>query len=418
MPRQAYARNLPAPRLTPFAALGVLPVGTKYEVVLTRYVAVICLALFLISGCKSTPAPADALMAPAPALSPTTNPASDPDRIVAKVNGRPIRIAQLEKPLIDAYGLNVLLNLVQLELAKQQANQSAVTVTDADIAHERELTLEKMFADAAKDDWETLLDQFLNQQRISRPEFDLVVQTNTYLRKIAEPMLAGKLTEENLKEGFAAIYGETIEVRDIQVANLQEIAEVRRRLAAGEPFEKVAREMSSDARTAPLGGALPPFSRQMAGVSDAFKEAAFALKVGETSDPVQAGDGYHLIKLMKRNPPKAVKYEDLKESVRKQLQDRWVTQTMKDLRTALAQQGMQTLEIEEPVLKKQFDKKMGVGQAAAQDRQRIDRELERDRQRIRQQQEFHDPATAPTTKPTTNLTPKKSAEPPATKPGH
>jgi len=337
------------------------------------------------------------------------------DRVIAIVGGRSIRLHQLEKPLVEAYGLNVLLNLVQLELAKQQAAKSGVSVTDADVARERELTMQKMFADAAKEDYETLLEQFLAQQRISRPEFELVVETNAHLRKIAEPILAGKLTEQNLKEGFDAIYGETIEVRDIQVANLQEVAEARRRIAAGEPFEKVAREMSTDARTAPLGGALPPFSRQMDGVSDTFKEAAFALRPGEISEAIQTGEGYHLIKMIRRNAPKAVKYEDMKEAVRHQLEDRWVTQVMKDLRNAIAQEGMKTLEIEDPVLKKQFDKRMGVNQQAAADRQRIERERENERVKIRQQQEFREP---PSTQATVTIpATRRSAEPPATKPG-
>ena len=378
-----------------------------------RQAAVFLLILSAVGGCKSAPSDGGTRNSANVAIVPAA-PATQPDRVIAKVNGRPITLQQLEAPLIESYGLNVLLNLVQLELAREQGNRAGVSITDADVTREREVTLEKMFKDAPKEDYDSLLEKFLAQQRISRPEFDIVMRTNAYLRKIAEPMLAGKISEQNLKDAFAAIYGETIVVQDIQVSNLQEIAEARRRLAAGETFARVAQEMSRDSRTAPLGGELPPFSRAMEGLAQSFKDAAFALKEGEISDPVEAGGAFHLIRLSKRNAPRAVKYEDMKESVRAELQDRWVTATMKDLRAQLAQSGMQTLEIEDSVLKKQFDKRMGKAEAEAKSREQIERDRDRERQKIRAQQEFHDPATRTTTRPATG----RSAEPPATRPGH
>src|SRR5262245_6182496 len=236
-------------------------------------------------------------------------PSSDP--ILARLNGRPITLSQIEPTLIESYGLNILLNVVQLDLARQEAARAGVTVTPADFAREREQTLAKMFPDAEKGDIEPLFDQFLQQQHISKPEFDLVLQTNTYLRKIAEPLSKDKISDAALQEAFRQLYGETVQVRHIQVGNMQEVLEAKRRLAAGEPFEKVAADMSRNARTAPLGGELPPFSRQSSSYPQAFKEAAFALKEGEVSDAVQAEGSLHLIKLERRIAPKAVKFEDV-----------------------------------------------------------------------------------------------------------
>ena len=39
-----------------------------------------------------------------------------------------------------------------------------------------------------------------------------------------------------------------------------------------------------------------------------FKEVAFALKNGEVSDPVEAENAFHLIKVENRIPPKAVQF--------------------------------------------------------------------------------------------------------------
>src|SRR5439155_11689340 len=128
-----------------------------------------------------------------------------------------------------------LINIATLESAKQEAAVRKLVVSPADVDAEREQTLNKLFGDAKKDDYPQLLEQFLTQQRISRPEFDIWLQTNAYLRKIAEPMVKENITEDRLQESFKALYGETVQVRHIQCANPQEIAEAKRRLAAGEP---------------------------------------------------------------------------------------------------------------------------------------------------------------------------------------
>src|SRR5690606_3263808 len=126
-----------------------------------------------------------------------------------------------------------------------------------------------------------------------------------------------------------------LRVRHIQAANMQEIADAQRRLSQGESFELVARTLSRNARTGPLGGELPPFSRQMQGLPESFKEAAFALAEGEVSDAVQSDGSYHLIKLEERIPPKAVEFEDHREAVRDQLAESMITQGMKQVRKQL-----------------------------------------------------------------------------------
>ena len=321
------------------------------------------------------------------------------------VNGRAITLRQLQAPLIESYGLNLLLNLVQVELARQDAASAGVTVSPEDIRRETEQTVTALFKEAneklqdklneaiesgktdeanrlreeMRQDNERYFEQFLTKQRITRPEFDLVMETNAHLRKIVEPLLKDKITDESLREAFSVLYGENVVVRDIRCSNLQEIAEARRRLAAGEPFEKVAMELSRDSRTAPLGGELPAFSRQTSGLPETFKEVAFSLKSGEVSDPVQVEGAYHLIKLVQRIPPQAVKFETHKDIVREQLYDRMVQAAMNDLRAKLGQKAMETLDIREPVLKQQFQQRMSKQEAQIRDRQQIDRELAKQR---------------------------------------
>jgi parvulin-like peptidyl-prolyl isomerase len=329
-------------------------------------------------------------------------PAPDSSAAVANVGPAKVTRAQLQKVLNEAYGLNFTLNLIQLEIAKQNAVNQNVAVTQADIDKEREQTVNKMFEQSnekltdkindavnkgdnaeadriraqLKSDNERGLLQFLENQHITRTEFDIVTETNAYLHKLAEPMLKGKISDEQLREAFGALYGETVQCRHIQCANLQEIQEAKRRLAAGEPFAKVATELSRHPASGPLGGQLPAFSMQMQGFPQAFRDAAFALKEGEVSEVVQADGAYHLILLEKRIPPKVVKFEDVKESIRKQLESRAMEAALKELRQQLADQAVKNIVISDPVLKKQWDERLKKREAEVKDRGQIKKNLE------------------------------------------
>jgi foldase protein PrsA len=328
---------------------------------------------------------------------PTTMPN---EQVIARVDDIAITMGQLQPALIDGYGLNVLLNVVQLELARQVAANAKVTVTEDDVTRERDMTLEKMFKDAPKQDYDNLFDQFLTQQRSSRAEFDIVMRVNAHLRKVAEPMLAGKISDENLKEAFNVMYGERVQVRHIQASNLQEIQEARRRVDAGEPFAVVARDMSRNQRSAALGGLLPEFSRATTDLPQSIKDAAFALKPGELSDPVEAKGAYHLLKLENRIAPKAVKFEDVKDGIREDLHERAVQETVKQLRQQLVQQAREKLKIEHADLQRQFQKMTERPESDVKDAEGLRSRLKRERER-RGLPDDDDatPATKPTREP-------------------
>lgn len=287
------------------------------------------------------------------------------DEVVATVGERQIRFSQLREPLLKAYGLSVLLNVVQLELARAEAAQRGLTISPADVEAETRATLQTMFPDVAEADLPRLLDQLLQQQRLTRAEFDMVMTINAHLRKIATSMMTEPPSEETLREAFGVLYGETVRVRHIACANLQEVGEAQRRLQAGVPFEAVARELSRNPRTAPLGGELPPFSRAATDVADVFKETAFALREGEVSDPVQAEGFYHLIKLERRVPPRAVKFEDVRDAIREEITRRASDAAVREFRQTLAAQARQSLVIKDPLLAEQWRQRLQAAEQAS-----------------------------------------------------
>jgi hypothetical protein len=71
-------------------------------------------------------------------------------------------------------------------------------------------------------------------------------------------------------------------------------AEALAKIRAGAPFEDVVKEYSDDTGSVDRMGSLGKFRRE--DMDPAFAAAAFALGVGQVSDPVETPFGFHLIK--------------------------------------------------------------------------------------------------------------------------
>jgi peptidyl-prolyl cis-trans isomerase SurA len=81
----------------------------------------------------------------------------------------------------------------------------------------------------------------------------------------------------------------------------KKINELYGRLRKGESWDKLVAQFSEDAGSAANGGELPPFSTGR--MIPSFEEVAFKLqKPGEISAPVQTPYGWHIIKLLEKQP--------------------------------------------------------------------------------------------------------------------
>lgn len=399
---------------------------------------VVCGMAGLLVGCQggpTSPQPSGQASQQQPqqggGLGPVPTPVND--RPIARVAGRTIDERELRDPLVEAYGLNMLLNLVALDLAEREADRAGVKVTEADVADERQRTVDRMFAQSnapqlgkietlratdpagadkllaeLRKDNDASLDQLLAQQHISRPEFDLVIRTNATLTKVVDPQVTAAITDEKLRESFRVQYGEKVKVRHIQTNNLTDLNTARRRLAAGEPFETVAKDISTNRATGPLGGEVPAFTRNNNAFPQAFRDAAFGLQPGQVSEAVQADGAFHLIKLDQRIDPTAVKFEDVRESVRADLHDKLLQASVRNLRQQIGQEALAGLSIDDPILKKQFDAKLAAQQVKFRDQEATREELNRQRAAILAQQEAELAAAATQPATTTSTTTRAS----------
>jgi parvulin-like peptidyl-prolyl isomerase len=98
-------------------------------------------------------------------------------------------------------------------------------------------------------------------------------------------------------------------------------AGVRARLKKGEDFEALAREFSDDKGSAARGGELGVVLRTQ--VDPDFAAAAFALPVGEVSEPVLTRYGYHLIRVDEKIPERLRPVEECRSEIRKLLAEQF-----------------------------------------------------------------------------------------------
>lgn len=346
-----------------------------------RAVVAGCAGLLLLAGCQNGGSkPADsthlgsaqtATWQDPSAPKPPGNPTGPGPEIVATVDGRAITRQDLERPLFEANGLRFLARLAQLTLARERLRNEGLTINPQDIADERMRELDQWFNPMVNTDtlkgtdqdklayrlkeYERLFPKLQDQMHVSPVEFNMIFETGACLWKVADKEIAGQINDDALHRAFEIQYGERVQVRHIQVSNGREMAEAQRLLNTGKSFQDVARAMSQDKESAKNGGEVRPFSAADTTWGEGFKAAAFSLKQpGDISDVVQTGDSYHLIQLVRKIPPVAVKFEDHKEFVRRQLYNAMMSVRTLQLRQMLQSETARKIQINDPVLRKQY----------------------------------------------------------------
>ncbi|ALS02661.1 peptidylprolyl isomerase [Enterococcus silesiacus] len=97
-----------------------------------------------------------------------------------------------------------------------------------------------------------------------------------------------KITDEDLKATWETFHPE-VEAQIIQVATEDEAKEIKKQLNDGGDFTKIAKEKSTDEATKKDGGKVK-FDSQSETVAEPVRTAAFKLKDGEISEPIQTTD--------------------------------------------------------------------------------------------------------------------------------
>jgi hypothetical protein len=147
--------------------------------------------------------------------------------------------------------------------------------------------------------------------------------TEKDLRSLVEAsLLRRKVQDAVLAELGVAPEQEQIWARHILVPDQALAQTIIERLNAGDDFFSLAAEFSTDTSNKDLGGDLGWFGKGI--MVQEFEDAAFALQVGELSQPVETSFGWHVIQLLGReNRPLT---DDEYQSLRDEKFSEWLQQ--------------------------------------------------------------------------------------------
>jgi parvulin-like peptidyl-prolyl isomerase len=188
---------------------------------------------------------------------------------------------------------------------------------------------------------------------VSRAEFLEVVKRNAYLRAIAAAHI--KPTNAQIEAEYRRSYGKRAEIRHIQAPTFAEAKKAAELVKVGADFAQVARESSTNLRTAPGGGLLPPFSREDESVPKPLREAAFSLKEDEVSAPIRVDDWYHVVRLERFIAADQTPLAQIRPEVEHRLRLRMIEPTVQQLYRSLFEQA--DIKINDPTLEREFERK-------------------------------------------------------------
>ena len=233
------------------------------------------------------------------------------DKVVAIVNGHEIKVSEVQMATDDIIGQLpdlppklrfpfVVEYLIERHLLAQYAVKEGIADTDE---YKRRLALYQAKA---------LRDAYFFQK--IRPQ----------------------VTEEEMKAAYdeeAAKLQQTerVRARHILVGTQQEAKDILARLAKGEKFEDLAKQFSLDG-SKDYGGDLGYFTQPE--MVPEFSKATFALKTGETSNPVKTDFGWHIIRLEDRKQGAAQPFDQVKSAIRNVLLRKKVGEAMAVIRSS------------------------------------------------------------------------------------
>lgn len=223
---------------------------------------------------------------------------------IALGDQKPEQLAALRRQF-----LNQRANEMSLVRAADRRN---IHVSDDDVREQFEDSLASMNADTGTRVDETILRQLLKDKR------QVALLTEQLLAEIEVRPGEVLVMHHDLQDQLAT--PEQICLRHIVVAEESTARELLTELRQGADFAALARQYSTERRSAGNGGDVGCFAREYLIPNSEFERAAYNAKVDALTGPVSSEAGYHLVIVYERKPPQVPTlnevYNDLEKEIR------------------------------------------------------------------------------------------------------
>ena len=252
--------------------------------------------------------------------------------VVATVNGEKITTQELGQECLLRHGQDVLeteISHLLLEQALKGANATVVQAdVDAEIAHAA--TLSGVVTPQGQPDLPKWIKMATEEQGMSYAQYVRdAVWPSVALKRLTSEHVA--VTEEDMKKGFEANYGERVSCRAIVLGNMrraQEVWEKARGNTSIDYFGDLAEEYSVEPTSKALRGEVPPI--RLHGGQPQLENVAFKLQAGELSGVIQVGDKFVVLKCEGRTKPVEVNAAEVRDVLHRDIYE-------KKLRVAMAE---------------------------------------------------------------------------------
>ncbi len=250
--------------------------------------------------------------------------------VAAIVNGKQITLAQLGEECIVRHGEEVIDGEINRKILTQELAKKKLVIDKADIDAEVARAASAYGYETAdrQPDVTRWLENVTSEQGAT---VDLYVRDAVWPSVALKKLVGGKvsITEDDLKKGYEANYGERVEVQAIVLSDqrqAQRVWQMAKDMLKNNPsdatFAELAGQYSIEPASRANGGKVPPIRRH--GGSPVIEEAAFKLKPGELSGLVAIDKQFIIMRCLGRTKPEKIAFEEVRELLVRDLQEKKV----------------------------------------------------------------------------------------------
>jgi len=264
----------------------------------------------------------------------------DSKKVVATVNGENISQKevnqmlnrfgnQVPKEQLPAITKQIIDGLITQKLITQFIRDSKIEVSQAEIEKELNKVREDIKSNPGLEGktFEQVLETHGSSIDNLKSEIVISLSLEKHLgkdiddKKIKAYFDENKAAYDGSERRASHVLVDTREMKtDAELAQaLEKIKKIKAEVDSGKDFAEVAKQ-HSDCPSKDKGGDLSFFKRKGQMV-EPFAAAAFALKVGQVSDPVKTPFGYHIIKVTEIKKGNDVKFDDVKQAIKQNLME-------------------------------------------------------------------------------------------------
>lgn len=282
----------------------------KHRILICTLLAVM-LPLVVFAQPKPVKVTKPAVAKPATAVTPavaTPQPAPPPPPL-AVVNGSPVAQGHLDQAIANRWGGPIMRAIIDDRLVRQEARRLGIKATPEEVGARLKIARDKYSSEAA-------FQRNLLAQGLTTTGFTEKLTTDILLDKLLANASAVTAQEaQKYYEANKSEYSSPAEIHlfTVTTGTIEDAYLVRERLAAGEKFEAIAKELSLD--TAKESGGDNGWLRAANLPERPYADTLFAMEPGVVSSPLRVGGKYVIALVKERKPEQMISFQQAQKDI-------------------------------------------------------------------------------------------------------